>query len=189
MANRISLSKDWHERGVQLLEEFKQTNEPRLLFEAYIYLWISLSVASKQYCASAGQKFDNANGQKATDKDEILHWALKARMNQIITMLKNNEELILSLCERRGSDTDQPIMDTQSDETINYHLEFIKYWEGDAKYTNQRQLVKTFILILNRVRNNLFHGAKSFRIESDIEMLKLTSPLLKNISKLCIETL
>jgi hypothetical protein len=80
-------------------------------------------------------------------------------------------------------------MDAQSEKTINYHKEFIKYWQGDARYSSQSQIVQTFILILNRVRNNLFHGAKSFRIEGDIEMLKLTSPLLKNVSKLCIETL
>lgn len=189
MADRISLSKDWYNRGVQLLEEYKRNDEPRLLFEAYIYLWISLTVAAKQYCASAGQKFDNANGEKATDKDEILHWALKCRANQIMSMLQNNEDLVLDLCERNGSETDQPIMDAQSEKTINYHKEFIKYWQGDARYSSQSQIVQTFILILNRVRNNLFHGAKSFRIEGDIEMLKLTSPLLKNVSKLCIETL
>jgi hypothetical protein len=38
MADRISLSKDWYNRGVQLLEEYKRNDEPRLLFEAYIYL-------------------------------------------------------------------------------------------------------------------------------------------------------
>lgn len=189
MADRFSLSKDWYTRGAQLLEEYNRNDEPRLLFEAYIYLWISLTVATKQYCASAGEKFDNANGQKATDKDEILHWALKCRSNQIMSMLQNNEDLILDLCERNGSETNQPIMDTQSEQTINYHREFIKYWQGDSRYSKPSQIVETYILILNRVRNNLFHGAKSFRIESDIEMLTLTCPLLKNTAKLCIETL
>lgn len=188
MADRISLSKDWYERGVQLLDDYNRNKEPRLLFEAYIYLWISLTVAAKEYCPSAGKKFDNANGQKATDKDEILHWALKCRSNQIMSMLQNNEDLILDLCERNGSETNQPIMDTKSEPTINYHKEFIKYWQGDSRYTEETQIVETFILILNRVRNNLFHGAKSFRIESDIEMLALTCPLLKETTKFCIKT-
>lgn len=57
MADRISLSKDWYERGVHLLDEYEKNSEARLLFEAYIYLWISLTVAAKQCCASAGKRF------------------------------------------------------------------------------------------------------------------------------------
>lgn len=71
---------------------------------------------------------------------------------------------------------------------MNYHEQFIKCWENNTENSNKKQIVRTFILILNRVRNNLFHGAKSFRIESDIEILKLTTPLLKELTKLCVNT-
>lgn len=59
---------------------------------------------------------------------------------------------------------------------------------GEARYTDPTSLVRTFILILNRVRNNLFHGGKSFRVEGDIELLEFTCPLLKETTKLCIQT-
>jgi hypothetical protein len=187
MADRISLSKDWYKRGEQLLEEYELKEEPRVLFESYIYLWIALTVAAKEYCACDGKSFKNFNGERSTDKEEILHWALQFQGN-IIKMLKENIDLVLDLCERKGVMSGQPIMDTESEETVNYHEQFIRYWESNTENSNRKQIVKTFILILNRVRNNLFHGAKSFRIESDIEILEMTTPLLKEITQLCVHT-
>ena len=187
MADRISLSKDWYKRGEQLHEEYELKQEPRVLFESYIYLWIALTVAAKEYCACAGVSFKSLNGQRSTDKDEILHWAMLFQ-GDIITMLKENIDLVFDLCERRGARSGQPIMDTVSEETVNYHEQFIRCWANNTENSNKRQIVRTFILILNRVRNNLFHGAKSFRIESDIEILELTTPLLKELTKLCVDT-
>ncbi len=189
MADRISLSNDWFKRGVQLLDEYDHRQEERTLFESYIYLWIALTVAAKEYCACDGKIFDNDSGQKATDKDEILYWALKCRRDAVLSMLNNKKKILLELCDRAGSETDEPIMDTRSQEIVNYHNQFIKYWTGEARYSESKEIVKTFVLILNRVRNNLFHGAKSFRVESDIEILELTTPLLKDLTKLCIDTL
>ena len=103
-------------------------------------------------------------------------------------MLKENTDLVLDLCERRGARTGQPIMDTESEETVNYHEQFIRGWENNTENSNKKQIVRTFILILNRVRNNLFHGAKSFRIECDIEIRELTTPLLRELNKLCVNT-
>ena len=53
MVDRISLSRDLYDRGVQILDVYERFKEPRLFFEAYIYLWISLTVAAKHHCASA----------------------------------------------------------------------------------------------------------------------------------------
>jgi hypothetical protein len=188
MADRISLSKEWYARGVELLDNFEKGEKARSLFESYIYLWISLTIAAKEYCGCAGKVFKNNKGQKTVDKDEIIFWA-NQRQTQILTMLKENEHLILELCNRKGSDSNSPIMDVGSDEIIKFHKEFIRYWEGDAKYVEPKRTINTYIQILNRVRNNLFHGGKSFKLESDIQLLALTCPLLKETTKICIETL
>lgn len=189
MADRISLSHDWYERGAKLWDKYENSQEPRVLFESYIYLWIALTVAAKEYCACDGTSFDNDFGQRTTDKDEILYWAMECRRDAVLSMLKENKEVVLELCERTGWDTNEPIMDTHSMDIVNYHNQFIKYWIGEARYCKPEEIVQTFILILNRVRNNLFHGAKSFRVESDVEILELTTPILKGITKLCIDTL
>ena len=80
-------------------------------------------------------------------------------------------------------------MDVYSDDVIKFYDYFISYWEGDNKYLKQNKIVKTFILILNRVRNNLFHGGKSFSVESDCQILRITCPILKRITLECINTL
>lgn len=178
---------EWYKKGEILLTKYEDNGDSGLLFEAYIYLWISLTVAAKEYCACDGKHFSTNNKEISTDKDEILHWA-KARNNKILDILKNHELDILELCSRAGSKSGTPIMDVYGDKIIEFHNDFISYWEDQNKF-KELGIVKTFILILNRVRNNLFHGGKSFSIESDCEILRLTCPILKEITSECIKTL
>lgn len=185
---RGKFAREWYKKGEILLNKYEQdSRDSGLLFESYIYLWIALTVAAKEYCACAGQDFKKNNNEKSTDKEEILYWA-NVRNNQIIQILKDHEQDILELCSRKGSKTGTPIMDVYSDDLIKFHDYFISYWEGENKYLKQNNIVKTFILILNRVRNNLFHGGKSFSVESDCEILRITCPILKSITLECIKT-
>ena len=188
MKGRGEFAREWYNKGELLLKKHEQDNDTGLLFESYIYLWIALTVAAKEYCACAGQDFKKNNNEKSTDKDEILHWA-KVRTKQIIEILKEHEQDILELCSREGSKTKLPIMDFESKDVLNHHNNFISYWEGQNKYIEPKKIVQTFILILNRVRNNLFHGGKSFSVESDCEILRITCPILKRITLECINTL
>jgi len=48
---------------------------------------------------------------------------------------------------------------------------------GTAPFTKPATIVKTFIVIINRVRKNIFHGDKSFRLENAIEMIKNDFPM------------
>ena len=48
---------------------------------------------------------------------------------------------------------------------------------GTAPFTKPATIVKTFIVIINRVRKNIFHSDKSFRVESDVEMIKNDYPM------------
>lgn len=183
---RGKFAREWYKKGEILLNRYEENGDSGLLFESYIYLWIALTVAAKEYCACDGKIFSNHNKETSTDKDEILHWA-KVRNNKIPEILKNHEQDILELCSRVGSKTQSPIMDVYGDKIIEFHNDFISYWEDKNKY-KEVGIVKTFILILNRVRNNLFHGGKSFSVESDCEILRLTCPILKSITLECIIT-
>lgn len=184
---RGKFATEWFNKGENLLIRYEETGDSGLLFESYIYLWISLTVAAKEYCACDGKHFSTINKETSTDKEEILHWA-KARNNKILDILKNYEQDILELCSRAGSISGSPIMDVNGDKIIEFHNDFISYWEDHNKF-KEVGIVKTFILILNRVRNNLFHGGKNFSVESDCEILRLTCPILKSITFECIKTL
>ena len=41
---------EWYKKGEILLTKYEDNGDSGLLFEAYIYLWISLTVAAKEYC-------------------------------------------------------------------------------------------------------------------------------------------
>jgi hypothetical protein len=182
---RGQFAREWYKKGETLLNKYDQNGDSGLLFESYIYLWIALTVAAKEYCACDGKDFKKNNNEKSTDKEEILHWA-NVGNKQIIQILKEHEQDILELCSRKGSKTGTPIMDVYGDKIIEFHNDFISYWEGENKYIEPKKIVQTFILILNRVRNNLFHGGKSFSVESDCEILRITCPILKRITLECI---
>ncbi len=185
---RGTFAREWYKKGEILLNKYEQDNrDSGLLFESYIYLWIALTVAAKEYCACNGTDFKKNNKEKSTDKEEILHWANK-RIEKIIEILKEHEQDILELCSRKGSTTGTPIMDVYDYNTEKFYNNFISYWEDHNKYMKQKDIVETFIYILNRVRNNLFHGGKSFSVESDIEILRITCPILKKITLECIKT-
>ena len=191
---RGKFAREWYKKGEILFNKYEQNidsglqNDSGLLFESYIYLWIALTVAAKEYCAGAGIDFKINNYEISTDKEEILHWT-KVRTKQILEILKEYEQDILELCSRTGSKTKTPIMDVYSDEVVKFHKNFISYWEDHNKHIKHKDIVETFIYILNRVRNNLFHGGKSFSVESDCEILRITCPILKRITLECINTL
>ena len=190
MADRVSLSNDWYERGSQLLVEYENNHNPRILFESYIYLWIALTVAAKENCSRNTSQFERVKSlNRSTDLDQILWWARKQLKKQIIDVLKSNEEIIQVLCERKGSTFGGPIMDSHGEDVLSFHNQFVTYWEGNRRFIEEREIVETFIRILNRVRNNLFHGGKSFRIESDVQILELTCPLLKDLTEVYIISL
>lgn len=169
---RGKFAREWYKKGEILLNKYELDNrDSGLIFESYIYLWIALTVAAKEYCACDSKDFKKNNNEKSTDKEEILYWANK-RTEKIIEILKEHEQDILELCSREGSKTKLPIMDFESNDILNHHNNFISYWEGQNKYIEPKKIVQTFILILNRVRNNLFHGGKSFSVESDCEILE-----------------
>jgi len=183
---RRKFAKEWYIKGEVLLTRYEENSDSGLLFESYIYLWIALTVAAKEYCACDGERFPNHDYETSTDKEEILHWA-KVKNKRILDVLQDHKDDVLELCSRSGSKTGSPIMDVYGNKIIEFHKDFISYWEDQKKH-KEIGIVKTYILILNRVRNNLFHGGKSFSVESDCEILRLTCPILKRITLECINT-
>jgi hypothetical protein len=48
---RGKFAREWSKKGEILLNKYDQSGDSGLLFESYIYLWIALTVAAKEYCA------------------------------------------------------------------------------------------------------------------------------------------
>jgi hypothetical protein len=184
MSERIKFARDWFDKGDFLLNRFYKTQENGLLFESYIYLWISLTIAAKEYAANNTNKFTKPNLERSTDRQEILYWA-NSTFELIFQMLENHRDDFNELSERKGKEKGTSIMDTEG-RNIQYYKSFADYFQGNIRYCNRKNLVSTLITILNQIRNNLFHGGKSFSMDSDIQILRLTCPILRDVAKLCI---
>lgn len=184
MSDRVSFSEEWHKRG----REAYLNNH---VFEGYIYLWLSLTIAAKQHAAN--NKRISKNETETRDLFQIQDWA-GGCSNEILKRLKNHHEDMCELCERESENGD-PIITIKSN-TGNasaieqHHKNFIKYWRNhQSSNESPTYIVRSFIEILNRVRNNLFHGEKYFEIESDSKLLGLLCPSLDKIAELSIKQL
>jgi len=184
--DRYTFSSEWFKRGESLLNKFEETDNTGYLFESYIYLWISLTISVKQYWACTGKKFNSQGGKISTDKQEIKEWS-KLFHERIFQLMNENRYLMEELSEQYGSETNNPIMDSKGDNTRLNQQVFSDYWlNNNNNHVHKREMVMTMIDILNRVRNNLFHGEKSFDNKRDIELLRTTCPILCQVAKLSI---
>lgn len=183
MKDRVEFAEDWYNRGCRALD-----NEN--VFEAYIYLWLSLTIAAKQHVANNG-RLDSDNDE-IRDVEHIVYWMENyGKPGQIIRILKLHQDDIMELCDRVGTESSDPLIDINSrryyEQILKFHRDFVKYWQEGATYIEEYKVARTFLELLNRVRNNLFHGGKSFKVSSDRRLLELLCPSLKSISKLCID--
>ncbi|MDC1384408.1 hypothetical protein N8329_00360 [Crocinitomicaceae bacterium] len=190
MTERIEFAQDWYKRGSESLENEND-------FEAFIYLWLSLTIASNEHYGN-NKKVNRFSQNKAdkdiTDRVKILKWHEWYGGSKVFDILKENEEDIRELCERKDPDSKEPILDIKInkddrlyDKVLRDHTSFRNYWQGDIQHINKQKIGETFIHILHDVRNNLFHGDKSYQVESDLKLLEVLSPSLKSIAKLCID--
>lgn len=110
--------------------------------------------------------------------------------DRIFQLMNDNRYLLEELSEQYGVETINHIMDSKGENTRINQQVFSDYWLGNVTISVQKkELVITIIDILNRVRNNLFHGEKSFDNQRDIQLLKATCPILCKIAKLSINIL
>lgn len=182
--NRVLFAKEWFEKGEQALNKEN-------VFEAYIYLWLSLTISTREYFELRDNiknpvNYRNGSG---TDMTQIEFWA-ENNKDQIIGLMKKNYADMIELSERQGTDKNHPIIDVVNSkdpaEVIQHMRDFSNYWLKVNRYSDDRNVAVTLVYILNRVRNNLFHGKKYYNDENDRKLLEIVCPILKDLSSLCI---
>lgn len=178
---RLEFAKEWHQRGLQSLKDHKP-------FESFIYNWLALTIAAKTYKSfNVRSSKDGTN----TDKEDILFW-VNGETDIVMNIMCNYKEDMRVLSERTGDDLKDTVMDVdktdQRDYIVEKHEEFSGYWldEPQHKHARKKDINKTLIYILNRIRNNLFHGEKSYNVQSDRELLETVGPILNKLTENCI---
>lgn len=174
---REQIMYDWHVKGISCYEEGNQ-------FEAFIYLWISLVVACKVHkaCNIAYDKFV----QKDLEDSEIIKDWAKNNSGIVVKIITANQSSLAYLGTRVGSHYKNPIVD--SSRRLQEKFEKLRrHFKGHNIYSNEDNLAVDFIELINKIRNNLFHGNKSYEKREDQELLAAILPALKDITIIAVE--
>ena len=176
---RQKIMNEWFERG-------ESAQEHQNKFEAFIYLWISLIVGCKI------EMGNNIPATKYMQKDigdlECIKYWFKSHSAFVNDQIKRNWQTLSALGKRTGSHFGDPIIDTKSSNLKVRFARLKKYFNGTYAYDKDKQPAEDFAELLNKIRNNLFHGDKSYDNRSDRELLGAILPVLKNITEEVVES-
>ncbi|MBI4245513.1 MAG: hypothetical protein HY606_15600 [Planctomycetes bacterium] len=167
---RETFIKKWFERALS-------EKDP---FDKFFCLWLAIIIAAQKTLTY----FDRSDSP-ATDRDKLVEY-FRFKKNEILKIIDSRKEIMKSLCSRQGSRYRNPIIDTGNCELKK---KFQKLAECHTKNTplDDKIHVEYFAELLNKVRNNVFHGVKIYDERNDVELLNLINPLLEEILKKCEE--
>ncbi len=163
---RLTYARKWFLKGATV-------HDP---FDRFIYSWISLVIAAQRLGRSPV-------GERDTDRERILDY-FRLKSNDVFQVLQENRDRMFKLARRRGSHYGGRIVDTGSNELQS------KFYRLAEHYTFNRPLDRDDLVeytgeLLNKIRNNLFHGEKVYDDREDIALLKLVTPILQGILAKC----
>lgn len=166
---------DWFKKG----EIAKNNNNP---FEAFFYLWISWVIACRIFIS---YNIDIDARTNNTDRDDILFWC-KQNSDFVSETIEANYASLELLGKRKGARYGDPIVDANPKLT-SYFSTLSMYFKNEYTYKKNKELATHFGELLNKIRNNLFHGDKSYNDKNDLELIQSVLPTLYDFTKEAIK--
>lgn len=161
--------KKWFQRG-------EKAHDP---FDRFFCLWIALIVAAQRLRTHRGVPSRRNN----SDRKKVLDY-FRANSHNVLQALQENHDSMLKSARRRGTNYGHPIVDIGNQKLRDKFSRLVAYYTQDAGLS-QADLVETVAALLNKIRNNLFHGVKVYDDREDVELLELVNPVLRAILRKC----
>lgn len=162
---RLTLVKKWFQRGEKALDPF----------DRFFYLWIALIIAAQRLRPRRGVPSRHHN----TDREKVLDY-FRANSRNVFQALQETRDSMLKLARRRGTKHGHPIVDSGNPKLRDKFSRLAAHYTQDASLS-QADLVETVAGLLNKIRNNLFHGGKVYDDREDVALLELVNPVLLEI--------
>ena len=154
---------------------FTKAEQDTDVFDRFVSAWVALTIASQRHRTIRGHR-----RRDETDRERIIDY-FKSNAAKLRAAVQENVVELRRLAERRGT-RGGTIVDGA---TIQVHCRIFKSTVlGTSTCTNEHLATAT-AEILNKVRNNLFHGTKMYDDTNDRELLNLVTPLLMTIVATC----
>ena len=165
---RIEFARKWYRRGSEELDPF----------DSFFCLWISLVVFA-QIHQTLTQYIDGCN---TTDRTKIMEY-FYFNEDKIIKALENQNSKMIILSRRKGSQYENSIVDSSRDLREKFK-KLSEHYNG-LKLLKPHDHIEYVAELLNKIRNNVFHGNKAYDDANDIELLNLVNPILLSILEHC----
>ena len=163
-------------RSKYFFDFFKKAEEKSVdeAFEAFIYHWLAMIIGMTDLLSYSGL---NRPFQGDRELIEEFHKKCHADFEEIQGKFQSSglTEFKLFLSKRKGSARGQSVLDFSGDQG-NY---LAQLWRNQE---NSDRELESFLNLACVIRNNLFHGKKSFMNKSDVELIKNVVPLINNIN-------
>jgi hypothetical protein len=167
---RVAFVRKWFQRAIEEDDEF----------DRFFSAWIALVVAAQRLRDYRGRlpKWDS-------DRKRVVDYFL-AKKSRVMSAVKKREQEMMWLARRQGTRYGTPIIDTDTDDEYLCNL----FTKLSRHYTSKEampddEFVKALAELLNRIRNNVFHGAKVYDDKEDLELLKNVNPVLLAVLNEC----
>jgi len=167
-------------RDVFVRKWFKRALEDEDPFDRFFSLWVALVVAATKYCNDRGlSRPGDTDGQRT-------HQFLKGNQPAVLRIMDARAEHMKALAERRGTSLGTPVLDVdrpehhRGQELIRKLERFSRHYRS-AMPLSDAEKVDALAEILNKVRNNTFHGVKVYDDQEDVRVLNLVNPVLEDV--------
>lgn len=166
---RLTFVKKWFQRAEQADDSF----------DRFFSLWIALIVAAQRVRTRTG----TLSRENDTDREKVLHY-FHVNSHDVLQVLQQNQDSMMMLAHRRGTNYANPIVDTGNPRLRDKFSKLAAHYTQNATLP-QADLVETVAELLNKIRNNLFHGIKVYDDREDSALLGLVNPVLLEILRKC----
>ena len=144
-------------------------------FDRFFSLWIALVVAAAKHGVMTGSHHE-------LDSEAILRYCQHdARRSKVIEAIKARDSEMKKLVRKELVTTQGPKRDEKAREALT---KLRGHYDG-SQPLKHFELVECTVEVLNRVRNNLFHGRKTYDDKYDLKVLEAANPILLEILNRC----
>jgi len=158
----------WYERGCERGQDEKW--DP---FDKFFYFWIALVVAATQH----GNLTDR---HPLGDRKPILNY-FRAKRSSVIGAEEARRLEVKKLVRMKEVIAPK----TRCRKEVRDAFDNLRAHYDKSKVLEDSELVEPIVEVLNRVRNNLFHGRKTYTDKNDLKVLKAANPILLEILNRC----
>jgi hypothetical protein len=150
------------------LARARQADDP---FDCFFAAWIALVVAAQRHRTNSGRSLEDDS-----DRSRVVDY-FRSRRRQTLKLIQKHEAEMNALARRRGSRFGNPILDTGNRTLQNLFERLSRVYTAGESMADEDQIVALAELV-NKVRNNVFHGVKVYDDRQDLEILALVNPIL-----------